>query len=77
MDPRLELTMLERDAKVTRKRRATPDHVIFYIYLQILRGGNVGGLGLEKISAEFRLSDGTISNYFGHVTFSVIKVLKG
>lgn len=74
MDTSLNLTYLERDATLSRKRAVSDVDILFNL-LNILRGGNAGGPGLENLSNEYGLSTGIMFNYIRNIMFTLLKVL--
>lgn len=58
------------------RQRAVPNDFMPFVLLYILKYGNEGSMGLQRISATFGLSIGTISNYLHHVASFLHQVLK-
>jgi hypothetical protein len=66
---------MQNGAIISRKRAFSPAEMSF-LYLQVMRGANEGGQGLETISFSHRISVGTCSTYLHHTAHAVYYALK-
>jgi DDE superfamily endonuclease len=75
LNSRLLRTRVQNDAIISRKRAFAPAEMLF-LYLQVMRGANEGGQGLETISFSHGISIGTCSTYLHHTAHAVYYALK-